>query len=963
MAQNKRKRNNKGIIKMSASGITDINIESDALSDTTKNNKVENNKSNNNNDNNKQNKDNNNNKKPAENVNKKNNKRRKLNKNNNNNNNKDDSSELAKLLKAEEEWKKISTEELPPIPTSTKPNNSKNNKNKNKNNNNNSNNKNNNNNNNSNNKNKKNKNKKKGKNNNNKKEEDDSEFIDLKDIDNWGWSEINYDKSLLGSEDVNGFLSLEEIKDVEVVYEGDDKGKILRFKKHKKNNNKNNNEKPKKNEFNGEEYIDMDDFDWDKEKELYKNGKLGIGSDDEEDDEDDEYGNMDINDILDDKMDVDADNSKKEATEEKEEDNDDSDNDNKKEEDNDDNEDEDEDEEEKEEKKEKEEDDNNDKEKNEDNEEKEVKQKTKSKDNKENNKKNKKQEKKKQQNQKEEKKEEEIDENFDISAWKDYSLNPSIEKALKALKFSKPTEIQAQTLNLSLKDKRDIIGAAETGSGKTLAFGLPIIQHIASTPKEQRNYCSGLILTPTRELAIQIKQHLMAISKYTDAFIVAIVGGMSTQKQQRLIKQKPDLIIATPGRLWELMSDYKEFAGHLRTTRFLVLDEADRMLESGHFRELEYILNIISKKRNKTKDENLNFRRQIAVYSATLISDKELHTRIKKNNEKNNNTTFVKLIKQLEFEDKNPSYVNLLSQSIMAKPLTETKINCLQTEKDLYLYYFAILYPGKTIVFVNSIDCIRRLIPIMNLLNIKTFGLHAQMQQRQRLKNLDRFRDSDNALLITSDVAARGLDIPAVDHVIHYQLPRSADIYVHRSGRTARAEREGISIALCSPEELRLYKNLCSSLKKPNGIEDFPVDRLNMNSLKERISLALEIDKLEHKIQKTSQHNSWIKKAAEEMDVILDEDLLEEDSDVEENKRNKNRENNKLKGLKNKLKALLDKPIVPIGLSTKYLTSSTISNLPEVLLREKGKNTNILAQNGFKALNAVNAVKAHKNKK
>ena len=225
----------------------------------------------------------------------------------------------------------------------------------------------------------------------------------------------------------------------------------------------------------------------------------------------------------------------------------------------------------------------------------------------------------------------------------------------------------------------------------------------------------------------------------------------------------------------------------------------------------------------------MNYRRQIAVYSATLISDKDIHTRIKKNNTKNNNATFgrfkkkifiiiiiifflkknnniiifnnniltiysislslilyfvliiniiVKLIKQLEFEDKKPSYVNLLTNSIMAKPLTETKINCLQNEKDLYLYYFALLYPGKTIVFVNSIDCIRRLIPIMNLLNIKTYGLHAQMQQRQRLKNLDRFRDSDNALLITSDVAARGLDIPAVDHVIHYQLPRSADVNI-----------------------------------------------------------------------------------------------------------------------------------------------------------------------------------------
>lgn len=920
MAQNKRKRNNKGMVKMDSKNMTQVNLDDEMISEITNTSNVATNKQNNNN----------NNKKANENSNTKNNKRRKLNNNKKNNGNKN---EIDILLEAEKEWKKISNEELPPLPESKPINNNNNNKNKNRN------------------KNKNKKGKKENNNNNNnnsKKEEEEIEYIDLKNIDDWGWTEINYDKSLLGNEDIDGFLSLEEIKDVEVVYEGDEKGKIIRFKQHKKKNNKkNNNEEQKKNIFNGEEFINMDDFDWEREKELYKNGKLGIGSDseDDEDENDDEYGNMDVNDILDDKMDID--NEKKIEEEKVDEEKDEK---GEKKEEEEQLEEEKDDKEEKEEQLEEEKD--SEKEKNE-------KSKTKSKKNQ--NKKKKQQ--KSEENEKEEKQEEEIDENFDISGWKDYSLSPSIEKALKALKFSKPTEIQAKTLNLSLKDKHDIIGAAETGSGKTLAFGLPIIQHIASTPKDQRNYCSGLILTPTRELAIQVKQHLMAISKFTEAFIVAIVGGMSAQKQQRLIKQKPDVIIATPGRLWELMSDHKEFSEHLRTTRFLVLDEADRMLESGHFRELEYILNIISKKRNKKPNENLNYRRQIAVYSATLISDKDIHTRIKKNNTKNNNATFVKLIKQLEFEDKKPSYVNLLTNSIMAKPLTETKINCLQNEKDLYLYYFALLYPGKTIVFVNSIDCIRRLIPIMNLLNIKTYGLHAQMQQRQRLKNLDRFRDSDNALLITSDVAARGLDIPAVDHVIHYQLPRSADIYVHRSGRTARAEREGISIALCSPEEQRLYKNLCSSLKKPNGIEDFPVDRINMNSLKERTSLAVEIDKLEHKIQKTSQHNSWIKKAAEEMDVVLDEDLLEEDSDEEENRRNKNREANKLKELKNKLKVLLEKPIIPVGLSTKYLTSSTISDLPNILLREKGKDTKILANEGFNALNAVNVVKVKKQKK
>jgi len=203
MAQNKRKRNNKGIIKMNPSNITDINLDAEIAEETTINtnaNTPKNEKTNNND---------NNNKKPAENANKKNNKRRKLNKNKNN----AETTEISKILKEEEEWKKISTEELPPLPENKPINNKNKNKNKNKK------------------KNNKNNNKKNNKNNNNNKnEEDDSEFIDLKDIDDWGWSEINFDKSLLGNEDVDGFLSLEEIKNVEVVYENNKNGKIIRFK-------------------------------------------------------------------------------------------------------------------------------------------------------------------------------------------------------------------------------------------------------------------------------------------------------------------------------------------------------------------------------------------------------------------------------------------------------------------------------------------------------------------------------------------------------------------------------------------------------------------------------------------------------------------------------------------------------------------------------------------------------------
>jgi len=495
---------------------------------------------------------------------------------------------------------------------------------------------------------------------------------------------------------------------------------------------------------------------------------------------------------------------------------------------------------------------------------------------------------------------------FDISAWKDYKFSPLIENALKKAKFTKPSPIQAEALPLGLAG-RDVVGVAETGSGKTLAFGLPIVECLAKqammaadSQSSLNESLTALILTPTRELAIQVKEHLVAFTQFTGHHVVPIVGGMSIQKQTRQLDRNPAIIVATPGRLWELISTNPTYAERLVHTRFLVLDEADRMLESGHFQELTNILKLLERKREKTSDwdqhtkdaaaaatreealveegavveaedlkkkrqatfaatsiarDDYEWNRQTFIFTATLSKELSLNLSKKRNRAKGMEHqtaegTMEDLMERLEFHDETPAFVNIRTDKIVASTLLEAKIDCLSAEKDLYLYYFAMKYPGRTLVFVNSIDAIRHLVPMMQLLGVDALGMHAQMQQRQRLKNLDRFKSNPRAFMIASDVAARGLDIPLVDHVIHYQVPRSGDIYVHRSGRTARAQNEGISLLICGPDEVNLYKKICVTLKKESGVPEFPVDRGVINDMKKRVALAKKIDEQEHRVQK-----------------------------------------------------------------------------------------------------------------
>ncbi|TPX64119.1 hypothetical protein SpCBS45565_g06086 [Spizellomyces sp. 'palustris'] len=524
----------------------------------------------------------------------------------------------------------------------------------------------------------------------------------------------------------------------------------------------------------------------------------------------------------------------------------------------------------------------------------------------------------------------------DMSDWKALGLAPVLVQGIAALNFCTPTEIQRSTLPLVLDGTRDVIGAAQTGSGKTLAFGLPILQSIAlrtNTAKDPGLH--ALILTPTRELALQVTEHLKQVARFMKAKIVPIVGGISVPKQKRLISTKPDIIVGTPGRLWELISEDAALLARLRGIKYLVMDEADRMLESGHFRELDHILKAVSVK-HRAKPSTVE--RRTFIFSATLVHDGRLKQKLKKGSKKQSShvSSLDDLLDRLEFQDPEPCYVNVLPESVTADKLLETRIDCLHTEKDAFLYYILTRYAGRTIVFVNSIDAIRRLVPVLSHMKVKALPLHAEMQQRQRLKNLDRFRESKDAVLVASDVAARGLDIPNIEHVVHYQLPRTADLYVHRSGRTARAASDGISVMLCSPQEVPVYKRICHILRKEDGIPEFPLDRSLLTGIKKRMALAKKIDELEHRKQKTQHEENWFRKAAEEADIELDEDFLDTKSATEKGKASTDaeeaRRKSKLQSLKAELSSLLAQPLVPKGISGLYLTSNVDSTLPDVLI-------------------------------
>lgn len=528
---------------------------------------------------------------------------------------------------------------------------------------------------------------------------------------------------------------------------------------------------------------------------------------------------------------------------------------------------------------------------------------------------------------------------IDMSEWKDLCVPEEVLKALQDQKFSKPTVIQRQALPSAIRDRKDILGAAETGSGKTLAFGIPLLSRLLEAQRatgylEETNEnslesgdddskerdCSpkqkppmALILEPTRELAVQVRKHLETVSKYTQIKFANVLGGMSVEKQRRVLTKRPEVIIATPGRLWQLIEEGNEHLCQVDRVLCLVLDEADRLVEKGHYEELTKLLELLNKSPRRAKS------RQTFVMSATLTMDISAPKRLlnKKKKLQPEEDKIKSLIEKTALSGK-PTVIDLTPAVKVAQTLTELRVNCKADEKDFYLYYFLCQHPGRTLVFANSKDCLRRLVAVFTLLQCSPLPLHADMHQRQRLKNLDRFSENKRGLLIASDVAARGLDIPNVDHVIHYQVPRTMENYIHRSGRTARASNLGLSVMFVGPEDARNYQKIIHGVRKDIDLPLLPLEMDLMPAVKLRVSLARDVDVKEYRLKKKKVKNNFFIKAAEEMDMIIDDNRLLEDLGDQADQA---QEKQQLAQMKARLEQALRGSLAPLRM-TKYPTKS-----------------------------------------
>lgn len=496
------------------------------------------------------------------------------------------------------------------------------------------------------------------------------------------------------------------------------------------------------------------------------------------------------------------------------------------------------------------------------------------------------------------------------STWNKFDLPSEIVRGLRELKFDNPTKIQELAIP-EIMYGSDVIGQASTGSGKTLAFGLPILQQISSSTAKVKS-TSGLIIAPTRELAQQISQHLKEAAKFMELNIVCITGGLSLDKQLRLLKYTPDIVVATPGRLWDIMSTIDELSSLFLSLKFLVLDEADRVLQTGHFKEVQQILEALGNPAN----------RQTLIFSATF--DRDLQHRLSTGKFKAQASSdsvqeSLELLLQKVHFRKPPRYINANIDTMVAEAVRQYVLETEPLEKDYYLYYMLLRYSARTLVFTNSIGDVHRLVRLLSTLGIDALGLHSNKQQKARLTAIERFKAEPNRVLIATDIAARGLDIASVDTVIHYHLPTTADLYIHRSGRTARAHTSGLSVAICSSTELPKLRKMQRALGEEK-LPEFPIDSSSVGAVKPRVNTARSICKLEAELSDAStRSNTWLAEAA--ADLGADLDTIEEDQSSQKKRF-------QLKALKLKIKEQLKVPIAN-GLSIRYLTK----NGPQVIDR------------------------------
>lgn len=373
------------------------------------------------------------------------------------------------------------------------------------------------------------------------------------------------------------------------------------------------------------------------------------------------------------------------------------------------------------------------------------------------------------------------------------NFEPSLMEGLTSMNFDKPTPIQEQAIPIILNN-RDIIACAQTGTGKTAAYLLPVINKIIKSPGD---YINTLIIAPTRELAIQIDEALQGFSYFAPVSSLAIYGGndgFSYEQEKKALTQGANIIIATPGRLISHLN-----MGYVKMDKLehLILDEADRMLDMGFSHDINKIISFLPKKR------------QTLLFSATMPNQiRELAKRILNNPE------------QINIALSKPAEGVLQGAYLVYNTQKMDLLKTLLNGKDL----------ASIIVFSSTKDNVKLLEKELLKLKFNVAAIHSDLEQDKRNEVLRNFKNKQIQTLVATDILSRGIDIDSIGLVVNYDVPGDAEDYIHRVGRTARAESTGVALTFINPEDQRKFKKIedliGSSVKKlplPEGFSEGPV--------------------------------------------------------------------------------------------------------------------------------------------
>lgn len=355
----------------------------------------------------------------------------------------------------------------------------------------------------------------------------------------------------------------------------------------------------------------------------------------------------------------------------------------------------------------------------------------------------------------------------------DYHISEKIKANLAELGFRRPTDIQFKAITPILKEQ-DVLAIAQTGTGKTAAFAIPVIDQILRQKKSAKSdSIRCLVMVPTRELALQISGVFQSISKHTGVVTACVFGGVEQDPQISRLQSGVDILIATPGRMFDLSSQ-----GYLKLDRIqtLVLDEADHMLDLGFIKDIRQLVHQLPKNR------------QTLFFSATINPE----------------------IKALAYSlVTNPIRIEISPKNPVAKNVNHSVAMISQDDKRFFLERIVRQNPeSKILVFVRTKVRAERVNKAMERVEIKALTIHGDKEQKDRLDVMQKFRSGDAKLLIATDITARGIDISDVEFVVNYDLPEVAENYVHRVGRTGRGQKKGTAVSFCSPEEIELLAQI-----------------------------------------------------------------------------------------------------------------------------------------------------------